>query len=198
VSEAYPRYDVLAKWRSPSFDETTRDVLRRRLSPPEAPRFFTADAFATLQAVSMRLLPQDDREDPIPLAALADLFFADGRDEGFWNENMPPPAEAWRRGLAAIEAEAKARSGGRFADMTAQLQDGLLADLQAGRTQVADWRGMDPAAFFRDGLLKTLAGLYYAHPAAWTEIGFGGPASPRGYVRLGFDERDPWEAEERR
>jgi hypothetical protein len=41
-----------------------------------------------------------------------------------------------------------------------------------------------------------VVGIYYAHPAAWSEIGFGGPASPRGYVRLGFDERDPWEAEE--
>jgi hypothetical protein len=37
---------------------------------------------------------------------------------------------------------------------------------------------------------------YYAHPTAWNEIGFGGPASPRGYVRMGFDKRDPWEAAE--
>ena len=38
---------------------------------------------------------------------------------------------------------------------------------------------------------------YYAHPAAWNEIGFGGPASPRGYVRMDFDRRDPWEASKR-
>ena len=37
---------------------------------------------------------------------------------------------------------------------------------------------------------------YYAHPTAWSEIGWGGPASPRGYVRMDFDERDPWEAAE--
>ncbi len=37
---------------------------------------------------------------------------------------------------------------------------------------------------------------YYAHPTAWSEIGFGGPASPRGYVRMDFDRRDPWEAAE--
>ncbi|MGH6677602.1 MAG: gluconate 2-dehydrogenase subunit 3 family protein, partial [Bradyrhizobium sp.] len=36
----------------------------------------------------------------------------------------------------------------------------------------------------------------YAHPAAWSEIGFGGPASPRGYVRLGANRRDEWEAAE--
>jgi hypothetical protein len=27
-------------------------------------------------------------------------------------------------------------------------------------------------------------------------MGFGGPASPRGYVRMGLDRRDPWEAAE--
>jgi hypothetical protein len=37
---------------------------------------------------------------------------------------------------------------------------------------------------------------YYGHPTAWSEIGFGGPASPRGYVRMDFDRRDPWEAAE--
>ena len=42
----------------------------------------------------------------------------------------------------------------------------------------------------------TSSRAYYAHPTAWNEIGFGGPASPRGYVRMGFDRRDPWEAAE--
>jgi hypothetical protein len=28
-------------------------------------------------------------------------------------------------------------------------------------------------------------------------VGFGGPASPRGYVRLGLNQRDPWEGEAR-
>jgi hypothetical protein len=45
-------------------------------------------------------------------------------------------------------------------------------------------------------LVKTVAGYYYSHPAAWSEVGFGGPASPRGYVRIGFNTRDPWEAKE--
>jgi hypothetical protein len=26
---------------------------------------------------------------------------------------------------------------------------------------------------------------FYSHPWAWNEIGFGGPAYPRGYMRLG-------------
>jgi hypothetical protein len=46
-------------------------------------------------------------------------------------------------------------------------------------------------------LLHEAVSVYYAHPAAWSEIGFGGPASPRGYVRIEADRRDSWEAIER-
>ena len=38
---------------------------------------------------------------------------------------------------------------------------------------------------------------FYAHPWAWNEIGFGGPAYPRGYKNLGIDRREPWEVAER-
>jgi hypothetical protein len=43
-------------------------------------------------------------------------------------------------------------------------------------------------------VLDEIVRAYYAHPAAWSEIGFGGPASPRGYVRLAAGRQDPWEA----
>jgi hypothetical protein len=50
--------------------------------------------------------------------------------------------------------------------------------------------------FFRKVLLREIVEIYYAHPAAWSEIGFGGPASPRGYLRLGANRHDSWEADE--
>jgi hypothetical protein len=58
------------------------------------------------------------------------------------------------------------------------------------------WADLPAGGFFLHHLLKQVVGIYYSHPAAWSEIGFGGPASPRGYARLGLDERDPWEGEE--
>lgn len=189
----YEGYDVLAKWRTPSFDETTREVVRRRLDPPPR-RFFNADEFALVHAVAARLLPQPDRAEPIPLAALIDDYLAADRGEGYRNEHMPFEREAWRLGLAGIEAQARRQFGGAFADLPAERQDEVLRRVQAGEVDPADWGGMDAAHFFRIGLLRVTAGLYYAHPRAWSEIGFGGPASPRGYVRTGFDERDPWEA----
>ena len=43
-------------------------------------------------------------------------------------------------------------------------------------------------------MIHDIVTAYYAHPTAWNEIGWAGPASPRGYVRLDANKHDPWEA----
>jgi len=47
-------------------------------------------------------------------------------------------------------------------------------------------------------LVSDCCAVYYAHPYAWDEIGFGGPAYPRGYMRLEEGEPEPWEVVEQR
>ena len=37
---------------------------------------------------------------------------------------------------------------------------------------------------------------FYSHPWAWNEMGFGGPAYPRGYKNMGIDRREGWELPE--
>lgn len=107
---------------------------------------------------------------------------------------MPPMPIAWRNGLAAIDAEAVHRHAKRFTDLDAASCDELLHEVEIDAVNPQLWAGIPAQRFFTDILLKTVAGIYYSHPAAWSEIGFGGPASPRGYVRLGADQRDAWEA----
>jgi hypothetical protein len=74
----------------------------------------------------------------------------------------------------------------------------LLKAVQNGEVDEKVWDGLPAKIFFEKRLLHDIVSSYYAHPAAWSEIGFGGPASPRGYVRMYFDRRDPWEAAEAR
>ena len=50
-------------------------------------------------------------------------------------------------------------------------------------------------------VLRDACQMFYSHPWAWNEIGFGGPAYPRGYSRFGSPhldkaEREEWEGEE--
>lgn len=187
----YAGYDVLGKWSSPSFDDVTRGVLRRRLHQVPERRFFNAEDFAILEAVCARLVPQPDRPEPIPIAPWLDADLHDGKGEGFRHPNMPPLGEAWRRGLAAIDAEARRRYAKSFAALHPESADAVLFAVQSGEAEAF---GDLPQQAVFEHMLKAVVGVYYSHPAAWSEGGFGGPASPRGYVRMGLDERDPWEA----
>ena len=38
---------------------------------------------------------------------------------------------------------------------------------------------------------------FYSHPWAWNEIGFPGPAYPRGYLNPGINAREQWEVADR-
>ena len=192
----FPGYDVLAKWDSPSFDDVTRGVLAHRLDAVPPRRWLTADEWALLDAVNARLLPQPEREHPIPITPWIDAMLSEDRGEGFRHPDMPPLRDAWRQGLAAVDDEARRLHDLPFARLDPAAQDAVLQVLADGRAASPRWQGLDAQRFFIHHLLKTAAGFYYAHPAAWNEIGFGGPANPRGYVRLGFDSRDPWDAKE--
>jgi hypothetical protein len=45
-------------------------------------------------------------------------------------------------------------------------------------------------------LLGDCVSAYYSHPWSWDEIGYGGPAYPRGYMRLENGLPEPWEVDE--
>lgn len=192
----YPGYDVLSKRNTMSWNEQTRRVVDERLAVPRDPRFFTEDEFITVNAIAARLVPQPSGRPPIPVAALVDHKLHVGRADGYRQAGLPREREAWRRGLRAIDAEARRAYGGRFSEISALEQDTLLRRMQEGELHDAAWDGMPAKAFFKHRLGHDVVLAYYSHPAAWSEVGWGGPASPRGYVRMDFDERDAWEAVE--
>jgi len=194
--DEYPGYDVLAKWSGPSWNEKTREVIRRRLAIAPEPRFFTAEEFETVSAIAARIVPQPTTRPPVPVAALVDRKLDEGAMDGYRMPGMPRDREAWRVGLRALEAEAQSAYQQRFATLTAERQDTLLRRAEAGELNAPEWATLGAKDFFRKRLARDIVLAYYAHPTAWSEIGFGGPASPRGYVRLGFNERDSWEAAE--
>ena len=192
----FPDYDVLSKRLGPSWNEQTRAVVTRRLSIGSEPRFFTAPEFQTVLALAARIVPQPTTRPPIPVAALVDDKLHRGSADGYRKAGMPREQEAWRLGLRALDEEAMAACGARFHALSECEQDSLLARMQKGALKGAAWANMPSDAFFNMRMAHDLVLAYYAHPTAWSEIGWGGPASPRGYVRMDFDERDSWEAAE--
>ena len=55
-----------------------------------------------------------------------------------------------------------------------------------------DWHGLN-AAHVWSLWTRYACTAFYAHPSAWNEIGFPGPAYPRGYKHAGVDAREPFE-----
>ncbi len=197
----YPDYDVMApdKWAH-DWDEKTRRLVLDRIRHVPARSFFSETEFQTLEAICHRLLPQTDRpaEGRIPIAPYIDQRLAEGKGNGYRYADMPWDDEAYRLGLAGINETSSALCAGQgFADLSAVQQDEVLAAIEAGDPPGATWQQLPAQRFFKQ-LMQDAVEVYYAHPAAWNEIGFQGPASPRGHVRLGLGKRDPWEADETR
>jgi hypothetical protein len=192
----YPGYNVLDKWETPSWNEATRAVVRKRLDEIPPRRFFNEPQWQTLLAVCDRVIPQPERAEPVPIAPWIDARLFEGQGTGTRYASLPPEQEAWRRGMDAIEAEAQQRYRRSFHHLDPVEQDLLLRALEKNETEAPVWQGLPSQSFFRLIVLRAIVEIYYAHPAAWSEIGFGGPASPRGYVRLGANRRDEWEGVE--
>jgi hypothetical protein len=190
----YPGYEVLNKRASASWDPITREVIEQRLATPLQPRFLNAAQWRTALALCNCVVAQPDDRPAAPVAAMLDSKLWEDSGDGYRDARLPPLREAWCVGLTALDAESVAAGGTDFAGLAPNRQHDLLQRLQHGHLNDAAWQGMPPMLFFSERVLHDLYAAYYSHPASWNDIGFGGPANPRGYVRMSFDRRDPWEA----
>lgn len=195
----YPGYNVLDKWSTPDYDEQTREVIRMRLQEIPPIRFFTANEAATLGAVVDCLVPQPDRNnaEKIPVVPWIDeKLFYDKRD-GYRYEVLPTQQQAWRLGLKGINETAQLHSAGKtFIALDEPLQKMVLEQVESGTAEGQTWKALPAKRFFKSVLLLTIVKIYYAHPRAWSEIGYSGPSSPRGHFRNWEGGVDPWDAHE--
>ena len=178
------------------------EVVVERVEGPHKPyRFFTAEEVRTLEAVASRVLPQEDRtpDRRVPILPKIDERLHEDRLNGYRYEDMPPDQEAYRLAARAFELMAQRLRGCRFDQMEVHDQELFLKSIHDAEPLEAreEWNKMNVERFWTL-LVTDVAGTYYAHPWAWDEIGFGGPAYPRGYMRLRNGEPEPYEVRERR
>jgi hypothetical protein len=186
----YPDYDILEE--AGHWDPVTRELVLARVHDVPPRRFFGDAEFACLCAFCDVVLAQD-AEPRIPVMNFVDEKMHLGKLDGFQHVGMPDDRETWRMvarglddaaggGFAAADEETRRRVVGAFAD--GELSGGVWDELPAKTAWSVVMRGVLSA--------------YYSHPWAWNEIGFGGPAYPRGYMRLaeGPAGADPGEARE--
>ncbi len=196
----YPGFRTLDQ--QSAWDAATRRKILQRVEEVPPIRFFTPAEAHLLAVIVDHLLPQDDRAPSrrIPIVPWIDDRLFHGRIEGYRFAKMPPDQEAYRLGLRAIEQIAEQSYGKPFLNLTWREQDELLKSIHDGKPKAGAedvWRKMELQRFWALWMQDCI-GVYYAHPWAWDEIGFGGPAYPRAYMRLENGDPEPWEKNEKR
>ena len=182
-------FDVLGQTRY--WDETTQGVVLERLAPSADLAFFRGREIATARTLLDLLLGQDD-EPKVPVLELVDTRLARGETDGWHYSEMPEDAEAWRSTLGWLDDDA----GGDFVGRPTERQRALIQQVQDLGSAGQGWHDW-PAKHTWSLWTRYACTAFYSHPWAWTEIGFGGPAYPRGYLALGVNKREKWEVRDR-
>ena len=107
---------------------------------------------------------------------------------------MPEDGQAWRACLRFLDEDAQVKFGSAFADCGEPDQRELIQTVQDIGS--GDWHGLN-AAHVWSLWTRYACTAFYAHPTAWAEIGFPGPAYPRGYKNAGVDGLEPFEIRDR-
>jgi hypothetical protein len=188
----YPDFDVLD--HASHWDETTREVVLARLEPPPPPEGFDEGAAAALRAFCDTVTAQD-AEPRIPVFDHVAQALSSGRREGYQYAGMPDDLDTWRLAARGLDEAARERGAPGFAAAAAQVRIDICSAFAAGELRGGAWERLDVARAWSVLMRDTLS-AFYAHPWAWNEIGFPGPAYPRGYSRLGAGSRETWEGEE--
>jgi hypothetical protein len=188
-SGRFPGYDVLGEVRR--WDDVTAGVVLSRLALTTDLSFFTMAENAIAGPLCDLLLAQD--EDPkVPVVALVDERLAIGETDGWHYAELPEDGEAWRATLRFLDEDAHERFDAPFAELPKPAQAALVQGVQDLAGDSEDWHGW-PAVHVWSLWTRYTATAYYSHPWAWNEIGFGGPAYPRGYKNRHVGGRERWE-----
>ena len=200
----FPGFDVTSQARH--WDPATAAVVSSRLTPPPALRFFTPAEEATATALLDLLLGQAEPDlrtllgarhaaeqagrPRVPVTAMIDARLAEQQTDGWRYADMPEDGQAWRDTLAALDADAQAKYGCRFAECPAADAAALIQAVQ--ELGAGDWHGLTASRVW-SLWTRYACTAFYAHPWAWNEIGFPGPAYPRGYKNIGVNRQEPFE-----
>lgn len=185
----FPGYDVLDE--VDRWDDVTAGVVLARLAPVTDLSFFTMAENAAANALCDLLLAQD-REPRVPVVGLIDKRLALGETDGWHYDDMPEDGDAWRQTLAFLDEDAAGFGAAAFCHCTREQQARIVQHVQDLSSDGADWHDL-PAGHVWSLWTRYACAAFYAHPWAWNEIGYGGPAYPRGYKNRHVGGLERWE-----
>ncbi|MDR6555048.1 gluconate 2-dehydrogenase subunit 3 family protein [Paenibacillus qinlingensis] len=191
----YPTYDVMEE--SKAWDAHTRSIVMGRLIREQSYGYLTF-----IEAENLRIwcsLLMDDHRGEIMQYIIShiDRVLADNKGEGNRKVNVPPIRTLIRQGLKAIDETGWIANSQPFFQLDESNQRSIMLQISNDSyPPTTNWEGIPQKILFQK-LLQLSIEAYYAHPLVWSEIGFGGPAYPRGYTLNGPSDLESWEAVKR-
>lgn len=188
----YPSYDVMRE--QDEWDDHTQQIVGSRLLREQEYQFFALEEVESLKRICGDLVG-DEREDIIQyVLGHLDQTLSSSIGEGQRKVGVPKGPILIREGLKAMLQSAEQKFMFPFIALNASDRRKLLEEVSTGQApSVPEWSGIPQKEWFKKLLTLTIE-AYYSHPTVWSEIGYGGPAYPRGYVRTQLGQLDPWEA----
>lgn len=177
----YPDYDVLASIGE--WDAATTQVVQARMDVSLHMTFFRFEEQATIRRFCDVVMAQDS-EPRVPVAELIDAKLCAGLLDGFQYDDMPDDRDTWRIVLAGLDNVARDRYGVDFAECDISDAEHIVSDFATSNLSGHSWDELNVARAW-SLCQRAILSAFYSHPWAWNEIGFGGPAYPQGYMRLG-------------
>lgn len=188
----YPEYNILNlvdEW-----DSHTKEIVLKRLGPFSKYEYFSEWELLILRAVIKNIIFENRDEIIDWIVFHLDNKMTSGIGEDQRKTGLPPEDMLFREGLAAIDLSARHKYDKGFTELDEDKQFALISGLQLGQLpKLSQWSRVPQKELFKKLLLEIVS-AYYSHPEVWSEIGYGGPAYPRGYVRVEYGLTDPWEA----
>lgn len=187
----YPTYDVMNAQHE--WDGHTRRIVNERLHTGGDYQFLTVLEAEMLRSCCAQLV-DDDRAELIQyIIEYIDKQMASGI-ESDRKTGLPSAPALLRMGLDALGDSCQLLYTEHFFHLERKRQLEILKSIsEEDGLPYETWKHVPQKAFFQKLLMLTLES-YYSHPRIWSEIGYGGPAYPRGYVRMHPGQLDPWEA----
>ncbi|WP_127586400.1 gluconate 2-dehydrogenase subunit 3 family protein [Paenibacillus koleovorans] len=192
----YPSYNVMNEREE--WDAHTQAIVGSRLRPHESYSFLS-QAEAELLRRICSLLVDDESPDVLDfILSHIDQTLHQSPGESQRKVGVPDAPVLVRSGLEALEQEVRSKYDSSFVELDIDFQKQILRQIsESAAAPPAIWGGIPQDALFKK-LLNMTVESYCSHPKVWSEIGYGGPAYPRGYVRTELGLLDPWEAKPER
>ncbi len=187
----YPSFDVMKE--KEHWDDHTREIVEKRLQQKDYKNLSLQES-SLLHHIAAQLL--DDTRDSILHFVIAHFDQQLGSDigENQRKANVPKASVLIRQGIRAIDHYATLTYGKQFAGLADEEKQSILTTMQNNKINLTADGINIPAKELFNKLQNEAVSSYYSHPTVWSEIGYAGPAYPRGYVRSELRQRDPWEA----